>query len=386
VSQWGPILSLIVEEHRQYLADRPRVESFRRAIAEIVQPGHVVVDLGAGTGILGLLACQAGAKKVYSIEESSMIELTRAISTANGFANRTTFIKGLSTRVELPERADVVVTDQIGRFGFDAGLCGYLEDARKRFLKPDGICIPSRFSLWLAPVQSDEFWSQVQFWKDSRSQLGFDVSPAYGIAANTGYVVKLQPADLIAEPQRGALIDPSTASVLRLQMTFSPARGGVLHGLGGWFSAQLSPSASLTNSPLSAERINRSNVFFPVREPFRVSEHDQIRVDMQILPDQKIVAWKVCVGDGHTPVEKAFRHSTFEGMLICKEDLRKTQPTFVPKLDKWGEARLSLLTLCDGHRTLREIEREVFQRHPAIFGSLAEAEEFVAEVVTRYSV
>ena len=64
-------------------------------------PGAVVVDLGSGTGVLGLMACQAGAKRVYSIEESSLIELARDICQANGFADRVRFIKGLSTRVDL---------------------------------------------------------------------------------------------------------------------------------------------------------------------------------------------------------------------------------------------------------------------------------------------
>jgi predicted RNA methylase len=50
-------VSLIVDEHRQYLVDIPRLESFEHAIREVVRPGDVVLDLGCGTGILGMLAC-----------------------------------------------------------------------------------------------------------------------------------------------------------------------------------------------------------------------------------------------------------------------------------------------------------------------------------------
>ena len=92
-------------------------------------PGAVVVDLGSGTGILGLLACQAGAKRVYSIEETGLIELARDIGRTNGLADRIRFIKGLSTRVDLPEPADVILADQIGHFGFEAGLFDYFSDA-----------------------------------------------------------------------------------------------------------------------------------------------------------------------------------------------------------------------------------------------------------------
>ena len=73
-------------------------------------------------------------------------------------------------------------------------------------------------------------------------------------------------------------------------------------------------------------------------------------------------------------------------MLICKEDIQRTQPHFVPKLSPWGEARRSVVNLCDGQRSLAEIEHELYQRHPQLFPSLEKAAEFVAEVVTRYAV
>jgi hypothetical protein len=73
-------------------------------------------------------------------------------------------------------------------------------------------------------------------------------------------------------------------------------------------------------------------------------------------------------------------------MLLCKEDLERTDLQFVPRLSPWGEARRSVLELCDGRRALAEIEREVQHRHAALFQSLAEAAAFVTEVVTRYAV
>ena len=57
----GKSMSLVLDEHREYLSDRNRLDVYARAIAELVKPGAVVVDLGAGTGIMGLLACRAGA-------------------------------------------------------------------------------------------------------------------------------------------------------------------------------------------------------------------------------------------------------------------------------------------------------------------------------------
>jgi SAM-dependent methyltransferase len=386
-------LSLVVDEHRQYLADRARIASFRQAIRDVVRPGHVVLDLGAGTGILGLLACQAGATRVYSIDEGGMIELARGICRANGLQDRVVFIKGLSTRVDLPEKVDLIVSDQIGRFGFEAGLLEYFDDARTRFLKPDGVMIPSRVDLCVAPVEYAEMSRQVEFWNDSPA--GFDFRPARSIAVNTGYPVKFRPEHFVGDPVVLASLDLSLTSMapLNLEASVVANRTGSLHGIGGWFSAQLSDSVIMSNSPLTAHPINRMNVFFPIDRPVTLEKGDRVQITMHIVPTELIVTWKVDVwgntdtrqGQERCTRKAQFRHSTFQGMLICKEDLQKTQPEFIPKLSPWGKARLTVLSLCDGQRALREIEQEVYARHPKLFRSLGGAAAFAAEVITRYS-
>ena len=71
--------------------------------------------------------------------------------------------------------------------------------------------------------------------------------------------------------------------------------------------------------------------------------------------------------------------------LTTREDMRRTHPDFVPHLVPRGQARMTVLSLCDGQHTLAAIEHEVYRRHPALFQSVAEAATFVAEVVTRYA-
>ena len=384
-------MSLIVDEHREYLSDQARISAFSRAISEVVKPGDVVLDLGSGTGILGLLACRAGAKKVYSVDEGSMIGLARQINLANRLQDRVVFIKGLSTRVDLPEKVDVIVADQIGHFGFTAGLLEYFSDARDRFLKPGGTMLPASLDLIIAAVESPTLWNQVEFW-NSRP-VGFDFSPARAIAANTGYPTKFRAEELLGKPSRLTPFDmtQATSAAFKRETGVRVGRDGVLHGIGGWFSAQLSPSAIMTNSPLAADAINRRQIYFPIDQPVEVKKEDCIHVAMHVVPAESLVSWTVEIWnvdarDGSGRVRRAaFKHSTFKGILLCEEDLQRTSPASVPKLTPWGDARLSVLTLCDGQRSLAEIEKEVYRRHPRLFGSPAEAATFVAEVVTRYS-
>ena len=51
-------------EHQGYLADERKIAAYRAALAEVVEPGDTVLDLGAGSGLLGYLACEAGAGTV----------------------------------------------------------------------------------------------------------------------------------------------------------------------------------------------------------------------------------------------------------------------------------------------------------------------------------
>jgi hypothetical protein len=383
-------MSLVLDEHRQYLSDTARIAAFRRAIEEVVKPGDVVLDLGAGTGILGLMACRAGAGRVYAIDEGPIIGLARDIARANGFHDRIRHVRGLSTRVTLPERVDVVVADQIGRFGFEAGLLEYFADARERFLKPGGATIPRAITLLVAPVECPELFANVEFW--DRAPGGHEFRPARVIAQNTGYPTRFHASHLLGLPASAISLDLSSSAppVLEAQLALTTRRPGTLHGLGGWFEAQLSANAVLSNSPVAARAIHRMQVFLPVARPVRIAQDDEVRVSLKIRPADVVVGWTVEVqtssaGGLSRTCQARFTHSTLQGMLLCREDLARTDPRFVPRLTAWGQARRSVLELCDGRRRLGEIEQEVQRRHPDLFRSVGEVGGFVTEVVTRYT-
>jgi protein arginine N-methyltransferase 1 len=377
-------VSLIVDEHREYLADAVRVAAFREAIREVVAPGSVVLDLASGTGILGLLACEAGAARVYSVEVTGMVEIARAAAAANGHGERLIGIHGLSTDITLPEPVDVIVCDQIGRFGFEAGILEHGTDARRRFLKTGGAMMPARVDLFVAPIEAAELFERVQFWNSRPG--GLDFAPARRWAVNTGYPAALAPQDFLATPAAAASIDVTGCGPdpFELQHRFRIERSGTLHGIGGWFRAQLSPSVTLTNAPAAAQRINRRNAFLPIEQPIAVESGDEVEVRIHVIPGALVVTWTVEARRASQRLGR-FRHSTMNGTLFAREDLEKMHPAYLPKLTPRGEARRLVLELCDGSRPLVEVERTVFREHPHLFASVADAQVFVSEVVTGYT-
>ncbi|HEV2918346.1 MAG TPA: 50S ribosomal protein L11 methyltransferase, partial [Actinomycetota bacterium] len=72
--------------HRTRICDRVRIEAFRRAIDSMVRPGDIVLDIGAGSGILSMFAARAGAARVYAVERTTVAVLAQELAAANGVA------------------------------------------------------------------------------------------------------------------------------------------------------------------------------------------------------------------------------------------------------------------------------------------------------------
>jgi protein arginine N-methyltransferase 1 len=126
------------------IRDTARTGAYAGALRAVVRPDSVVLDIGTGSGILALLACRFGARKVYAVEPDDIIQLAREAAAANGFADRIEFIQGISTRLDLREKVDVIVSDLRGVLpALEQGLVSIM-DARDRLLAPGGRLIPHR--------------------------------------------------------------------------------------------------------------------------------------------------------------------------------------------------------------------------------------------------
>lgn len=144
-----------MDVHRNMLADQERLSKYREAIFEVVKPGDVVIDAGAGTGILSIYAAQAGAKKVYAIDNSEMAYVIPRLAAENGFQDVIQVVQEDFSRVALSEKADVMVSETFGFWVLDEGALPDLRSCAQNNLKEDGIMIPQSFSLYLAPVLKD---------------------------------------------------------------------------------------------------------------------------------------------------------------------------------------------------------------------------------------
>src|SRR6266849_1675102 len=127
-----------LRDYGDMIADRERFDAYSKAIGKAVRPGAAVLEIGCGPGAFALLACQAGARKVYAIDSEEIVHFARELAVANGFADRTEFIQSDSRKLQLPERADLIVSDLRGSLPFFGHAIASIEDARQRLLAPRG--------------------------------------------------------------------------------------------------------------------------------------------------------------------------------------------------------------------------------------------------------
>ncbi len=57
-----------LRDYGAMIADVGRFSAYAKAIARAVRSGDTVVDIGCGPGVFSLLACRAGARRVFAIE------------------------------------------------------------------------------------------------------------------------------------------------------------------------------------------------------------------------------------------------------------------------------------------------------------------------------
>lgn len=291
--------------HRWMLRDRIRNEAYQRAIDHLVKPGHAVLDMGAGTGILSLFAAAAGARKVYAVERTEMARVARKIVDRNGFADRIEVLQSDLEDAVLPEKVDVIVSEWMGGFGVDENMIAPLVMARDRWLKPGGTIVPGRVSSLLAPASIPEFDESIAYWR-SRPH-GVDLGVIAGMTTHETFHTQthLTTDALLAAPQMMWSHDPYTLSLteadqpFRTKLTFAAARPGAISGFVTWFTVEMGDGGHLTNA-VGAPDTHWGRTLFPLDRPVEVAEGTPVEVELHCdpsLPGSCEFYWAVKIAD-----------------------------------------------------------------------------------------
>ena len=258
-----------------------RTEAYVAAIRATVKPGDVVLDLGTGTGLFAMVACQSGATRVYAVESSPVIGLAQRMAVANGFGDHIRFIRGISTRLDLPEQVNVVISDLRGVLPLFGTHLPSIIDARQRFLLSAGVLIPRSDSIFLAAVEAESHYARyVDVWQ--RGMFGLDMSLAHPAAQQSTSRIEISEANLCTTTAKWATIDYCSIASTNAEggVELRVTKDRTAHGIVMWFDSDLAPSIGFSGAP-GQPALVYGHALFPWPQPVRLLAGETVAINVR---------------------------------------------------------------------------------------------------------
>ena len=207
-------------------------------------------------------------------------------------------IHGDVTDVELPERADVIVSEWLGGFGIDEGMLVPVIVARDRWLKPGGVMIPRLVTAWAALAHDRYLAETVEFLRDNPYGLRFDdlLEKTVNEIFYSGTFRHLAARDKRSDAARLWTTD---AGLIPLQQAQAPHEAemvlpvrdyGTANALALWFSAQLAPGVALSVGP-GDPPTHWGMTTAPLRSPVELTPGMAVRARVRTAPARPAGTW-----------------------------------------------------------------------------------------------
>jgi protein arginine N-methyltransferase 1 len=367
------------------IEDGVRTRAYLAALERVITPDSVVVEIGTGTGFFAVIAARLGARKVYAIEPDSAVRVAREVAAENGVADRIEFIEAMSTEVQLPEPADVLLSDLRGVLPVHQAHIPSIVDARTRLLKPGGVQIPTADRVFMALVESEEH-AHTHLRNADPAPYGVDLAPVHRLLAHIWAKRKITPEQLLSGPVEWAHLDYHTVTdpALLGSAELVAIRDGVAHGLAAWFEAELLPGIGFSNAPGADDAIY-GQAFFPFPQPLRLRAGETVRASLQGRLSGGEYAWRWKASSQAGGEAWGCDQSTFFHTPLSPEFLRRRAPDYAPGAGRGGQLDAWIISHMDATRSLADIAGEAAQLFPDVATSYTAALERVRDMSERYS-
>ncbi|XP_061364320.1 protein arginine N-methyltransferase 1.5-like isoform X2 [Gastrolobium bilobum] len=287
--------------YQNFEKDKAKHKAYKRAICQALldrvpdekalETVTVLVVVGAGRGALVKASVQAAKEtgrvlKVYAMEKNphAMVALEKLVA-SDDYKNIVTIVRNDLQQLIPPLLADILVSDLLGSFG-DNELSPECLDGIQRFLKEDGISIPSSYTSFLQPVTASNLYKNI---KEDKDILRFE----------TAYVVKIHNVARLAPSQPVfTFTHPKKENNYRhKKLHFMIPESAMVHGFAGYFNATLYKDVHLGIEPSTATPnvFTWFAMFFPLRIPICVARGSTLEVHFWRCRDPAKVWYEWCV-------------------------------------------------------------------------------------------
>lgn len=255
--------------HEEMLKDTSRTLSYRHAMYKNKHlfKDKVVLDVGCGTGILSMFAAKAGAKHVYSVDMSNIIEKAKQIVSLNGFQDKITLIQGKLEDIQLPVGSvDIIVSEWMGYFLLYESMLDTVLCARDKYLVEGGLIFPDKCSLYIAGIEDGQYKDEkIGYWEDV---YGFDYTPFIEVAMSEPLVDTVENNALITTAEKFFEFDINTVKKedLAFHRSFSlkAIDSDLCHAYVVWFDCDFpgTEMVTLSTGPMSHYTHWKQTVFY----------------------------------------------------------------------------------------------------------------------------
>ncbi|HEU4733001.1 MAG TPA: 50S ribosomal protein L11 methyltransferase [Kofleriaceae bacterium] len=268
--------------HFAMLNDEGRNRAFAGAIAQAGVEGGLVLDIGAGSGLLAMMAARAGARRVVSCEAVEPIaRMARDIIAHNGLADRVTVVEAPSTSplvaAALDQAATHLVTEIVDCGLVGEGLLPTLRHARDHLLTGDATIVPYAARIFYRLVESPAIYRN----NFVSTAAGLDVGLFNMFSTRDHFPVRLEtwPHRFLSLPQLARdfdfAADPLVPEVTECHVEV--AAGGTAHGVILWFELDLHRGICVSNAP-SGQPTHWMQAAYLFDHPIAVRAGDDLRL------------------------------------------------------------------------------------------------------------
>uniref|UniRef100_A0A0V0G9T3 Protein arginine n-methyltransferase prmt1 n=1 Tax=Triatoma dimidiata TaxID=72491 RepID=A0A0V0G9T3_TRIDM len=293
--------------HKTMLTDKVRIDAYYEAIFRNRDriKDKIVMDVGAGTGILSIFCAKAGAKKVYAVEAChKLIPLLQDVVKANAVENIVEVIYGEVETIEVQDNVDVLVSEWMGHYLLHESMIESLINAR-RFLSSNSLILPHKATIYVALCDLPQLTSQ---WTEVRQVNLEAVTGVYRKAATCfPHLEHISYEALMSLPKPFCAFDLETVSpeaiesnVMRTVMVTN--KTGTVEGICIWWDVEFPSNIVLSTSPFSMEtHWKQTVILFP--KPLLVTCGIPIAIELTITKtNQRVFTLSLMVHDAEGEV------------------------------------------------------------------------------------
>ncbi|RZB40208.1 protein arginine N-methyltransferase 9, partial [Asbolus verrucosus] len=293
--------SLIPRWHFRMLNDKKRNKSYQEAIHKAIQSGcKKICDIGAGCGLLSLIAGTCSKEvQVTAFEESKTLH-TIALRIFNGYSLKNVSLHPHNsnevTKIICPY--DLIVTEI-----FDAGLFGEnclesIHHALSLFINEKKFkIIPASAKLYVTGIESHNLTKKTHY-TETLKELGLenicireaDSEPYDSEYLKNEYIKYVTETksflnvNFYDKSQLHDLITPDSSCVDDMELTCK--EDGIIHALAMWFDLNLDEEITISTNPFDSDIRCWEQAVFHLKHPIPVKKNEILKLRPKITNGQ----------------------------------------------------------------------------------------------------